>query len=459
MLLGALSLSGLSSCSDDDKNYDDVTPPSTAEIEKTITTGTLAGNVSAVDGTALNGATVTAVCGTKTLTATVANGKYQFSDVSNAGTYSLTATLNGYESATGSAVVTLGETALYDFQLSKTATAKQEAVSKTAETTVSISSENDEIETATSDKGTLKTDDNIVATYDVTAVVPAATEENITTPTATEAAAQKETDTKNMTADEKASYEKEYQAFTQDAETYYDNLAISITPVSNETEAAATRSAGSRAGNSAFLIGAALRCNKAIKPKLTKPVELSFKLDPSMMDYVHAQKIDANGKTTSIDKAVTKDAEGNVKIAADEFTSYALYFNIDITTKTGSQAVTFNTATYDNRYGSSDLRVQNPTYTYKSGAEVTVRGTSKLAAYMLEILAKELCGIRTADVTGTYPIDVTLAVGTAMNVSGTQEYEEISISCNGKTVTGRKYGKVSCTATTYNRNHTGGSGN
>lgn len=461
LLLGTMSLSFLSSCSDDDKNYDNVTPPSTEEIEATIKTGSLSGKVLALDGSALNGAKVTAVCGTKTLEATVSDGKYAFSNIDVAGTYVLTATLDGYVSATGSVEVKLGETSLYDFQLNKEAVTAEETVSKTEETTVSISSENEEIETATSDQtsdeGTLQTEDGQVATYEVTAVVPAATEENITTPTQEEAEKEKEEATQNMTEAEKQQYEEEYTAFTENSEKYYEDLAVSVTPVYSETEAQTTRATTTSVGKREFLIGSALRCNKAIKPKLTTPIELSFKLDPSMMDYVHAAKIDKNGKATVIDDAeVTKDSEGNVKIAADEFTSYALYFKIDITTTDGTTDVTFNPATYDNRYGSSDLRVQNPSYTYKSGAEITARGTSKLAAYMLEILAKELSGVKATEEVGIYPIDVTLAVGTAMDVSGTQEYKEVTITCNGITVIGRKYGKVSCSARTYNRNHTGG---
>lgn len=60
------------------------------------------------------------------------------------------------------------------------------------------------------------------------------------------------------------------------------------------------------------------------------------------------------------------------------------------------------------------------------------------------------------EATGTYPINVTLPVGTAMNISGRQEVTTLTASALGRSVSGKQYGTVSVITRTWNRQHTGG---
>ena len=57
---------------------------------------------------------------------------------------------------------------------------------------------------------------------------------------------------------------------------------------------------------------------------------------------------------------------------------------------------------------------------------------------------------------GTYLINVTLPVGTAMNISGRQEVTTLTASALGRSVSGKQYGTVSVITRTWNRQHTGG---
>lgn len=60
------------------------------------------------------------------------------------------------------------------------------------------------------------------------------------------------------------------------------------------------------------------------------------------------------------------------------------------------------------------------------------------------------------EATGTYPINVTLPVGTAMNISGRQEVTTLTASALGRSVSGKQYGTVSVITRTWNRQHTVG---
>ena len=72
-----------------------------------------------------------------------------------------------------------------------------------------------------------------------------------------------------------------------------------------------------------------------------------------------------------------------------------------------------------------------------------------------EILAR-IAGAGVTTATGTYPINVTLPVGTALHVAGTQQVTTLTVSALNRSVSGRQYGDVAVVTTSYNRNHNGG---
>lgn len=88
--------------------------------------------------------------------------------------------------------------------------------------------------------------------------------------------------------------------------------------------------------------------------------------------------------------------------------------------------------------------------------DISSSGTNKITAYLIEIVARAAgAGVTTA--TGTYPINVTLPVSTAMNISGQQEVTTLTASALGRSVSGKQYETVSVITRTWNRQHTGGS--
>ena len=229
-----------------------------------------------------------------------------------------------------------------------------------------------------------------------------------------------------------------------------DNKII-VTPLYS-LEEAVVRSVDTKATGSTLLIGTKVSCSDA-SATLQNNLTLEYNVDPEMATTISAQKY-VNGQWVDADFTVGDD--GKVTVVVDQFTSYSLLCNATISTSVSSDALTFNPNSWDNLYGSGDMSVVSSSYTYKIGTEISSTGTNKITAYLIEIVARAAgAGVTTA--TGTYPINVTLPVGTAMNISGQQEVTILTASALGRNVSGKQYGTVSVITRTWNRQHTGGS--
>lgn len=228
---------------------------------------------------------------------------------------------------------------------------------------------------------------------------------------------------------------------------------IIVTPIysTDEVEQTALRSVSTKAVGSTLLIGTRISSSNA-SVTLQKPVTLEYDVDPEIAGTITAQKY-VNG--TWVDAEYTVEG-GKVSVVADQFTSYSLLCSATISSSTTSEAVSFTPDSWDNLYGSGDMAVPSASYSYKIGTDISSSGTNKITAYLIEIVARAAgAGVTTA--TGTYPINVTLPVGTAMNISGQQEVTTLTASALGRSVSGKQYGTVSVITRTWNRQHTGGS--
>lgn len=232
-----------------------------------------------------------------------------------------------------------------------------------------------------------------------------------------------------------------------------DNKII-VTPLYSLEEAAdaAVRSVDTKATGSTLLIGTKVSCSDA-SATLQNNLTLEYNVDPEMATTISAQKY-VNGQWVDADFTVGDD--GKVTVVVDQFTSYSLLCNATISTSVSSEALTFNPNSWDNLYGNGDMSVASSSYTYKIGTEISSTGTNKITAYLIEIVARA-AGAGVTIATGTYPINVTLPVGTAMDISGQQEVTTLTASALGRNVSGKQYGTVSVITRTWNRQHTGGS--
>lgn len=380
-LLGMALTFGMTSCSDDDPDYSNVTPP-TVELAK----ANISGMVTTIGGKPIEGARVSALMGSDMLTAmTDANGEYKLEGVKN-GTYTMQAIADGKQTMSGSVTVADGETAAWNTRLSNEATTV--SVSQTEETSVEVVTE------------TLENNEEAQVT--TVTVIPAAAVE--------------------------------------------EGEEIIVTPVYS-TDYVATKAATTK---DFMLMGINISCSNP-NAVLKAPIKLTFDLTDDVIAQIKPMK-EVNGNW--VEAEVTEEGE-KVVFTVDAFTTYSLFINATLNQNASTEAISFAQAEYDNLYGASEMSVGTATYTYKMGSEIG-QHSNLLGAYLAEILAQQMAGSTVKTVNGSYEINVTLPIGTALTLSGKQAVETTAIAAGSTTVSGKSYGKVSVTANTYNRQHNGG---
>ena len=392
-LLGMTLTLGVTSCGSDDPKYDDVEPP------VVVVKNSISGMVTAMSGEAIQGATVT--MDTQTVT-TGSDGTFTFEDVA-VGTHTLTAAAEGKVSKTGEVTIAATDNMNHIWNVSLSS---EETVIKMTVSAETGSEDNTATETL---------EDNTVAKVEVQVEAPAGAVED------TEA-------------------------------------EIIVTPTYSADEAVTTRGIApafaTRADdNGVYFMGTNVTCSKT-GVQLKKPLTMKFNVDKDMQDYLTAMKY-KDGKWQAIN--FERDQENSiVTISVDEFASYAFYCSATVrSAASSSESITFTQNTWDNRYGSSAVTVDKATYTYKVGTDIKGQ-SNKVLGYLVEILARATgAGLKT--VTGTHTLNVTLPIGTAMSISGTQAVTTYTATVKDKSVSAKQYGSVSMTTKTWNRQHTGGS--
>lgn len=392
MLLVASLSWGMASCSDDDPDYENVTPPEVA-----VAPNTLSGVITGISGDPIADATVT-LSGTASATAkSDAKGIYQFEDV-KAGTYQLKAEAAGKLAKEGElTVASTGKSQNLVWNAILATEVKKEISVSTTETS-----------TGNVDTETLK--GNEKAEVKVEATIP---------PSAVEAEEGEE-------------------------------VKIIVSPVYDAGSVAGGRAVAPRADESTMLVGATLACSKS-GAKLKAAIELGFNVDGEVAAGVEAKQY-KDGKWVTVQ---SRTEDGKVIIPADEFTSYGLFLGVSFSSSSSTEPVSFSQSKWDNLYGSTDMPVGSASYTYKVGTEINTTGTSVLTALLIEKLAQRF-GTSVSTVTGSYPINVSLPVGTMLSVSGVQSKSNVTASAKGKSVSGTQYGTVTVAVATANRQHSGG---
>lgn len=381
MLLIAGLTMGVAGCSDDDPDYDNVTPP---VVE--VASNTLTGVITSLSGEGISGAKVS--LGEGNSATTDANGVYLFKDV-KAGTYQLKAEAEGKLSHTGTLTV---------------------ADVKKAQNLVW----------------------NAALASDVKKEVGVSAD----------APSEGKVETETLKGNEEAKVEMKVEVAAGTVDT---DVKVIISPLYRE-EDVVTRAAGET-----MLVGAALSCDKE-GVSLKKAIELSFELDTELAGKVEVKQY-KNGEWVKADSRVE---DSHVVVAASEFASYGLFLGVEFSEKKSTKAVEFEQSKWDNLYGSKDMSVGEAAYTYKVGTEISTECTvSKLTALLIEELAQRF-GATATTLNGSYPINVTLPVGTMLEISGVQEEWGVSASALGKSASGTCHGNVVIEVATSNRQHTGG---
>lgn len=387
MLLIAGLTMGATGCSDDDPDYENVTPP---VVE--VASNTLTGVITSLNGEGVSGAKV--LLGADNSATTDANGVYLFKDV-KAGTYQVKAEAEGKLPYEGTLTV---------------------ADEKKSQNLVW----------------------NAVLISDVKKEVTVSAEE----------ASEGKVETEHLKGNDEAKVEVKAKiaAGAVEADTE-EEVKVIISPLYKKEDVVAR---AARATDETMLVGASLSCNLE-GVSLKKAIDLGFELDSELASKVEAKQY-KNGEWVKVDSRIE---DGRVIVVATEFASYGLFLGVEFSEQKSTEAVSFTQSKWDNLYGSKDMFVGEAAYTYKAGTEITTKGTSKLTALLVEKLAQRF-GATVATVNGSYPINVTLPIGTMLEISGVQTKWSVSASAFGKSASGTRYGNVTVAVVTSNRQHTGG---
>lgn len=231
------------------------------------------------------------------------------------------------------------------------------------------------------------------------------------------------------------------------ANTVPQNTTITISPIYTEDSDLITK-----ATSESMLIGANITCSDP-NLTLTNPFDVKFDVDNTVISSVVTKQY-VNGQWVTVPHSTTADG---VAVSTTTFGRIGLFFPVEITRTKSSQGITLNPSQWDNLYGNTDITAGVANYSYKSGSEFNARGANSLEALLIERLA-QLVGPTAKTLNGSYPVNVTVPLGTAISLRATQATETVKVSSSNRSATGTTYGAVTVTVSTYNRQHNG-SGN
>ncbi len=230
------------------------------------------------------------------------------------------------------------------------------------------------------------------------------------------------------------------------------SATITMQPIYDSAEAEALTKAVRAADESTMLVGARLSCDDS-SVVIENPLILTFNVDEETASSITGKKY-VNGRWVDVP---FRTEGGKVIVEADEFTSYGVFLGVSFTSTGRNVDIVFEQSEWDNLYGRASLDIGDVSYDYKVGTKIETMGTNVLTALLVETLARRF-GANAYDAKGSYPVNITLPIGTAFSLSGTQQVNTVTASARNRSVTATQYGTVTVITKTWNRNHTGGSG-
>lgn len=231
------------------------------------------------------------------------------------------------------------------------------------------------------------------------------------------------------------------------ANTVPDNTTITIAPIYSAQDAT-----GTRADDETMLIGANVTCSDP-DLQLTSPIDVVFNLDNSVVTDVKVREFDpATGRWRDVTPTVDG---GKVTVKTTRFTSFGIFLPVTVTTTSSVEDIVFAQDLFDNRNGRDSMLVENASFTYKTGTAVNANAKNKLEGLLIEYLAR-MFGAKVTEMNGSYPLNITLAVGQGILLKGTQAVEAVRVASRNTAVTGTRYGSVTVTTSAFSVDHNGG---
>ena len=233
------------------------------------------------------------------------------------------------------------------------------------------------------------------------------------------------------------------------AEEISEDAELTLTPIYSEYAPMDVRAAVPDGNH--MLVGCVLSTDNP-NAEILKPIAVYFDLG-TVNNTAYQAKVYRNGEWVATESTIEGD---NVAVYISQFGPFGLFADITVTESTSYDNLAFSQSMWDNTGGASNMNVGEASFTYMTGSEFTGTATNPFQALLKEYLARELSALTSTSVTGSYPINITLPMGTFLRISGTQEKKNITVSNNNQSSGAVTYGTLSFTVTTANQDHQGG---
>lgn len=227
-------------------------------------------------------------------------------------------------------------------------------------------------------------------------------------------------------------------------------VVIDMRPVYSIAGAERSAALGTKASAETLLTGSELKCNVE-SATLNEPMELRMDVGDQLVSGAEMRRY-KDGQWSAANWS--KDGD-DIVVEADEFATYGVFVNIDYTLQEKNDPISFAQGIWDKLYGSQEVNVTSVPYSFKAGTEVTTTATDKLTGLLVEKLVQLYAAANTT-VDREYLVNVTLPVGTKLEISAIQKVITATISTLGSSATITNYSDVSINVTTSNCQHTGG---
>ena len=206
-----------------------------------------------------------------------------------------------------------------------------------------------------------------------------------------------------------------------------------------------------------MLVGAVIACSDPTVTELAGEAKMKFNVEKEVQSVTKLLMFDLKSRDWVEIPYESYDSE--IAFEIRQLTTYGVFGDVNVSIEEISKPISdFKPQAYwDNFYGQDVIHVGEISYTTKLGLVLDRKqGVDQLRALLLEKLAQDY-GLGTEqDVPATYNVNVDLPVGTALEITGSQNFQSVRYEMDGKSVHADVCGTSSVTGKTYNRIHTGG---
>ena len=208
---------------------------------------------------------------------------------------------------------------------------------------------------------------------------------------------------------------------SEEQNVFPENLKLTLSPVYSARNGGPSPSGGSAALSCKQLVGFNLKCSDSGVSTLPCPVNVSVKVGPEVCRCSRLMYYSTKSKSW---QEVPYTEEGEyMQIVVTSPGEYGIFADVSVTTTPVRSSISFDPYRWDNLYGSAPFALTEAPYQYAVGtAYESTQASNRLKALLLGRLVQDCGSVSSFSADCTYPLNSSLPIGTALEISGTQDF-------------------------------------